>query len=123
MLLFSPGGRQIIDTAVDQLNDPHRREVWQRWASANPKVRRTGDPWDDGGAPLPREIVGIVLLALSEMARDMRHRRDLAASEDDIADLDNDLRRVKAVIRLLTDGPPTFVGPVQNRSKFALEGI
>src|SRR5260370_3694979 len=100
MLLFSPGGRQLINVAVDQLGDPYRKEVWQNWAAANPRVRRAGDPWDDGGQPLPREIVGIALLALSEMARRKRAEREIAASDDEIAALDNDLRRVKAVIRL-----------------------
>ena len=106
MLLFSPGGRQLINIAVEQLGDPYRQEAWQNWAAANPRVRRAGDPWDDGGEPLPREIVGIALLALSEMARRKRTEREIAASEDEIATLDNALSHVKAVIRLLTEGPP-----------------
>jgi hypothetical protein len=106
MLLFSPGGRQLINVAVDQLDDPQRRAVWQNWAATHPRVRRAGDPWDDGSEPLPREIVEIVLLALSEMARRKRAARETAKSEDDVAALDNDLSRVKAVVRLLTEGPP-----------------
>jgi hypothetical protein len=61
MLLFSPGGRQVIDAAVAQFEDPHGREVWQRWAAQNPRTRRAGDPWDDGGPPLPHEIVEVAL--------------------------------------------------------------
>jgi len=107
MLLFSPGGRKLIDTAVDNLGDPRRKETWERWAAANPRVRLAGDPWDDGGEPLPREIVEIALLALSELVRKLRAERDQAEqSEDDVADFDNDLSRVKAVIRVLTEGPP-----------------
>ena len=106
MLLFSPGGRQIINAAVDQLGDPHQREVWQSWAAANPRVRRAGNPWDDGGPPLPREVVEIVLLTLSEMARAKRTAREHASSEDEAATFDNDLSRIKSVLRLLTEGPP-----------------
>jgi hypothetical protein len=106
MLLFSPGGRQIINSAVDQLGDPHRKELWQSWAAANPRVRLAGDPWDDGGPPLPREIVEVVLLALSEMAREKRASRDRAQSEDEVATFDNDLSQIKSVVRLLTEGPP-----------------
>jgi hypothetical protein len=107
MILFSPGGRQLIAVAVDNLGDPRRKEVWQRWAAANPRVRLAGDPWDDEGDPLPREIVEIALLALSELVRKLRAERDrVEHSEDDVADLDNDLSQIKAVIRLLTEGAP-----------------
>lgn len=106
MLLFSPGGRQLIELAVDRLGDPHRKSIWQEWAATHPRVRRAGDPWDDGGEPLPREIVEIVLLALSEFARAKRRERELARTEDDVASLDNDLSRIKAVLGLLTEGPP-----------------
>jgi hypothetical protein len=106
MLLFSPGGRQLINAAVDHLGDLSSKQIWQRWADANPRVRCAGDPWDDGGAPLPQEIVEIIRFALNEMAREMRNARDRAESEDDIADFDNDLSRVEAIIQLLTDGPP-----------------
>jgi hypothetical protein len=106
MLLFSPSGRRIIEVAVDQLGDPRRQKIWQAWAKQNPRVRRAGDPWDDGGTPLPGEVVETALLALNEMARAKRHERESARTEDDAASLDHDLSRIKAVIRLLTEGPP-----------------
>jgi hypothetical protein len=106
MIIFSPGGRQLINAAVDQQSDPARKYAWDLWAAANPRVRRAGDPWDDGRGPLPQEIVEIALSALGEMARRKRTEREMAQSEDDIAILDNDLSRIKAVVRLLTEGPP-----------------
>ena len=106
MLLFSPGGRQVIDAAVARLGDPHRMKVWQRWAAKHPQVRRAGDPWDDGGPPLPHEIVELVLFALGEMQREKLAAREHADSEDDVAAFDNDLSRIKSIVRLLTQGPP-----------------
>jgi|GEM_PF-1673962 hypothetical protein len=106
MLLFSPGGRQVIDAAVAQFEDPHGREVWQRWAAQNPRTRRAGDPWDDGGPPLPHEIVEVALRALDCLARAKSLAREHPSSEDEIAAIDNDLSRIKAVIRLLREGPP-----------------
>jgi hypothetical protein len=107
MLLFSPGGRRIVEVAVNQFAEPHRKRIWEAWARQNTRVRRAGDPWDDGGAPLPRDVVETALFALGEMARAKRHEREAAQTEDDIASLDNDLSRIKAVVRLLTEGPPT----------------
>jgi hypothetical protein len=106
MLLFSPGGRRVIEVAVDQFADPPGKRIWHAWARQHTRVRRAGDPWDDGGAPLPRDVVETVLFALNEMARAKRHERESARTEDDVASLDNDLSRIKAVIRLLTEGPP-----------------
>ena len=106
MLLFSPGGRGIIEVAVDQFADPHQKRIWQAWAKQNTRVRRAGDPWDDGSAPLPRDVVETALFALGEMVRAKRHEREVARTEHDLASLDNDLSRIKAVIRLLTEGPP-----------------
>lgn len=106
MLLLSESARQLIDAAVENLGDPARKQVWTAWANAHPRRRRAGDPWDDGDAPLPRDVVAVVLLALSEMGRRTRSRLDDPSSEDAISDIDNDLSHIKAIARLLMEGPP-----------------
>lgn len=106
MLLLSEGARQVIDAAVQELGDAAQQKTWQNWARAHPRTRRDGDPWDDGGPPLPRDVVGVMLLALDEMAQRMRSRLDEPATEDEISDLDNDLSYIKAIARLLVEGPP-----------------
>jgi hypothetical protein len=106
MLLLSEGTRRLIEAAVEDLDDSDRRQVWQAWANSHQRARRADDPWDDGGAALPRAVIEVALLALSERGRRMRSRLDEISSEDEIADLDNDLSHIKSVIRLLTEGPP-----------------
>jgi hypothetical protein len=106
MLLLSQGARQLIDAAVEELGDPTRKEVWRAWAAAHPRARRAGDFWDDGGPPLPHDVVEAALLALNEATRRKRSRIEAASSEDEISDLDNDLSHIKAVARLLREGPP-----------------
>jgi hypothetical protein len=106
MLLLSEGTRRLIDAAVDDLADPDRRKIWRDWAIAHPRSRRAGDPWDDGGPPLPGAITNVAITALSERWHRMRSRLEELSSEDEIADLDNDLSHITSVVRLLKDGPP-----------------
>jgi hypothetical protein len=125
MMLLSQGARRLIEVAVDELGDPARKEVWRTWSTANPRVRRAGDPWDDTEAPVPSDVVAIALFALDEMARRKRIRVEIASTEDEISELDNDLSHIKAVVaRLLKERPPVThktpawfwpskVGPVQ----------
>jgi hypothetical protein len=105
MLIFSPKARQLIERAVSNFTDPSRATIWRTWADANPNVRRAGEPWDDGGPPLPDEVVDTALLALDRMENSFIRRKEAVnLSEDEISDLDNDLGHLHAVQRFLIRG-------------------
>jgi hypothetical protein len=102
MLLFSAKTRQLLDVAVDRLPDQSRRGIWQAWAREHPRVRLPEGPGSDDGPPLPGGVADVALAALSEMADDMSSRR-ADMSEDEAADLENDLTYISAVTKLIED--------------------
>ena len=105
MLIFSPKARQLIDLAVSTFVDPRRAAVWKSWAKINPKMRLSGEPWDDGGPPLPNDVVETALLALDQMEGSIQHEKEnKGLSEDDISYLDNDLSHIHAVQQFLIRG-------------------
>ena len=105
MLIFSPKARQLVDWAVANFTEPPRIAIWKAWANDNLRVRRAGEPWDDGGPPLPGDVVEIALLALDRMEGSLENQKLQATlSEDEISDLDNDLSHLHAVQRFLIRG-------------------
>lgn len=105
MLIFSANARRLIDRAVAAFVEPPRAAIWQKWAEGNPGIRGPGDPWDDGGDPLPRDVVETALLALDRMEGDIERRKTAPnLSEDELSDLDNDLSQLHAVQRFLIRG-------------------
>ena len=105
MLIFSANARRLIDRAVAAFVEPVRAAIWQKWAATNPRTRGPGDPWDDGGEPLPRDVVETALLALNRMEGDIQRRKEPPnLSEDAVSDLDNDLSQLHAVQRFLIRG-------------------
>jgi hypothetical protein len=105
MLIFSPKARHLIDRAVSNFTEPSRAAIWRAWADANPRVRRSGEPWDDGGPPLPDDVVDTALLALDRMENSFTRRKEMPnVSEDEASDLDNDLSHLHAVQRFLIRG-------------------
>ena len=104
MFLFSAKTRQLLDNAVNALPDEHRRGIWHAWAREHPAVRRPGGPLDDGGPPLPGTVADVALSALRHMADYNRGRRaDSDVSEDELADLENDLTYITAVTKQIEE--------------------
>lgn len=100
MLNLSPLARQLIDEGVAALPNPQHRRVWTNWTREHPKARRPDDPLDDGRGPFPHEILNIILAALEHVSTKLLSQRARPAlSEDEIADLDNDLSYVRSVER------------------------
>jgi hypothetical protein len=100
MLIFSAKARQVVDGAVAALSDPSQQSIWQGWAEQHPRVRRPGDPIDDGSGPLPNDVTGVILVALERVVSDL-HQQRLRGEfpEDEVYVLDNDLSLVKSVER------------------------
>jgi hypothetical protein len=104
MLLFSAKARQLLDNAVNALPDVSRRAVWRTWASEHPYFRQPDGPADDGGPPLPGDVADVALYALQEMADSKTNRRTASnISEDEAADLENDLTYIRAVVRQIKE--------------------
>jgi hypothetical protein len=100
MLLFTWKTRRLIDSAVRRWGNEGQKALWQAWASENPQLRRPGGIIDDGGAPSSPEIMVVIRTALEQAETDKRsqlRRTDL--SEDEIADIENDLSYIKALLR------------------------
>ena len=102
MLIFSPTARQLIDEAVAELPSEALRAIWTSWTREHPAVRQIGTWADDGRGPFPREVLNIVFAALEGMSARLRlQRAEPTVSEDEIADLENDLSRIRSVERAL----------------------
>jgi hypothetical protein len=113
MLIFSPKARELVDLGFTNFTEPPRIAIWKAWADANPRVRRAGEPWDDGGPPLPGDVVEIALIALDKMEGSLKNQKlQPTLSEDDISDLDNDLSHLHAVQRFLVRGRALWANKV-----------
>jgi hypothetical protein len=105
MLIFSVGERQLINRAVNAHGNDSQRAIWRSWASSHPRVRRgPAEPWDDGTGPIPTEVADVARSALNQMFDAMMRRTTSAKlSEDETADLSNDLSEIRSVVEFLSE--------------------
>ncbi len=107
MLIFTLRARQLITRAINEYGDDGQRRLWRTWASAHPAARRGPvDPWDDGTGPMPSDLTNAIQSALDQMFDAMMHRLHSAnLSEDEAADLQNDLSYIRSVAKSLSLQP------------------
>jgi hypothetical protein len=105
MYLLSAQAREMIDEAVNALSDPAQRHIWQSWAERYPRLLLPDGPVPDDEPSMPADVTVVVLTALREMETTRRNRRraDPEISEDDRADLDNEITYIGAVTRLVQE--------------------
>ena len=105
MYLLSAQAREMISEAVAALNDPAQRVVWQSWAASHPRLRLPEGPIHDDEPPMSAEVAVVVLTALSQMETMKRNQRraEPNISEDDQADLDNEITYIGSVTRLVQE--------------------
>lgn len=106
MLIFTVGERQLINRAVNAYGNDAQRQVWRSWANIHPRVRRgPADPWDDGTGPLPRDVADAARSALNQLfVAIMQRAKSGNLSEDELADLGNDLSEIRSVGEFLSGG-------------------
>lgn len=106
MLIFTVGERQLINRAVNTYGNDSQRQAWRSWANSHPRVRRgPADPWDDGTGPLPQEAADAARSALNQMfVAIMQRAKSGNLSEDELADLSNDLSEIRSVGEFLSGG-------------------
>src|SRR5258707_10609954 len=105
MLIFSVGERQLINRAINAFGNDSQRAIWRSWANTHSRVRRgPAEPWDDGTGPLPAEVADVARSALNQMFGAMMSRATSAKlSEDEMADLSNDLSEIRSVVEFLSE--------------------
>jgi hypothetical protein len=103
MVIFTVGERELIERAVDRFGDDRQRLVWRSWARAHPRVRRgPADQWDDGEGPIPPPVAEVVGSSLDQLFEVKAQEAKLSVlSEDDLADLSNDLTEIRSLARSL----------------------
>jgi hypothetical protein len=111
MLIFTVGERQLINRAINAYGNDSQRAIWKSWANSHPRVRRgPAEPWDDGTGPIPAELADAARSALNQMFIAMTARATSAKlSEDEIADLNNDLSEIRSVGEFLSEQTATTV--------------
>jgi len=111
MLIFSVGERQLINRAINAYGNDSQRAIWRSWVSSHPRVRSgPAEPWDDGTGPIPAEVADVARSALNQMFMAMMSRTTSSKlSEDEIADLSNDLSEIRSVGELLSEQSATIV--------------
>lgn len=107
MLIFTVGERQLINRAVNTYGNDSQRQAWRSWVNSHQRVRRgPADPLDDGTGPLPQEAAEAARSALNQMFVAITQRaQSKNLSEDELADLSNDLSEIRSVGEFLSGGP------------------
>jgi hypothetical protein len=107
MLIFTFKARRLISRAVNVYGNDHQREVWRSFASAHPEMRRgPADPYEDGKGALSPEVADVARSVLNQMFNAMQLRLKEGLSEDEIADLSNDMAFIRSVARTLNRQAP-----------------
>jgi hypothetical protein len=105
MTILTAKARQMIEYGIADFGDHHQRKIWYSWEQANPAVRGPGQSWETATGKLPYEVVATALYVLEHVARGKRRQLENAGlTEDEVADLDNDLGYIKSLQRFLLDG-------------------
>lgn len=106
MATLTAKARQLIERGIEEVGDVHHRKVWYSWTQANRDVRGPGGAIEK----LPVEVLATAFYALEHVARCKRRRlEERGISEDDVADIDNDLSYIRAVERSLAQSLPERV--------------
>jgi hypothetical protein len=107
MLIFTPKAKQTIGNAIFNFGNDSQRAIWQNWIASHPEARRgPNDPWDDGKGPMSDDVRAVALSSL-------RNRFDMlmntfksgSLSEDDAADLNDDLAYIRSIVNSLENPP------------------
>jgi len=111
MLIFTVKAVRLIDSAIAQYGRDSHRELWRKWYGQHPGVRRgPKDPLDDGTGPMPEDVRGAVLETLTIMWGARLEELSKITSEDDRADLENDLAYIRSV-KQSVENPPQVAAP------------
>jgi len=108
MLIFTLKARRLITRAVNAFGDDRQRKIWLEWSAAHPETRRgPADPFEDGGGAFPPEVATVAHSVLNQIF-DAQTRRlnSNKLSEDEEADLSNDIAFIRSVVNLLNRHTP-----------------
>ena len=109
MLIFTVKAIRLLDGAFLRYGNDAQRALWRNWGSRHTAVRRSSDdPIDDGSGPMPDDVKRDVLEVLAAMYFARMGEREKITSEDDLADLDNDLAYINSVKHSI-ENPPARV--------------
>jgi hypothetical protein len=103
MLIFTLRAKRLIGNSILDFGDDSQLAIWRRWVAAHPEVRRgPNDPWDDGKGPMPTDVRDAALSSLRRRLEMMMRRFETEKlSEDEVADLSNDLADIRSVTKSL----------------------
>ncbi len=107
MLIFTLKARRLINRAVNAYGNDHQRETWRSFARTHPEVRRgPADPYEDGKGALSPDVADVARSVLNQMFNAMQLRLKEGLSEDEVADLSNDLALIRSVVKTLNRQAP-----------------
>jgi hypothetical protein len=108
MLILTLKTRRLIDRAMNTYGSDHQREVWRAFVRAHPDVRRgPADGYEDGAGAFPPEAGEVVRSVLNQMFDATERRaKSSSLSEDEIADLSDDLAFIRSVMKTLNRYAP-----------------
>ena len=91
MLILTLKARRLITRAVDAFGNDRQREIWRAWSAAHP----------DGAGAFPPKVASVAHSVLNQMF-DAQTRRlnSNKLSEDEEADLSNDIAFTRSVVKL-----------------------
>jgi hypothetical protein len=102
MLILTLKARQLINRSVNTFGNDQQRAVWRSFIAEHPDVRHgPADPYEDGSGAFPPDVAEVARSVLNQMFAAMQARLKGTLSEDEIADLSNDLAFVRSVMRTL----------------------
>jgi hypothetical protein len=107
MLIFTLKAKRLIGDAISNFGDDSHLAVWRKWTADHPEVRRgPKDPWDDATGPMPGYIREVALTSLRRRLDALMRRVETEKlSEDEIADLTNDVAETRSIARFIENPP------------------
>jgi hypothetical protein len=108
MLILTLKARRLITRAVNAYGNDHQREIWRAWSASHQDVRRgPADAFEDGAGAFPPEVATVAHSVLNQMFDAQTRRLNSGTlSEDEEADLSNDIAFIRSVVNLLNRHAP-----------------
>lgn len=104
MEIFTLRARAAIQIAIDDYGTDTEKDTWQRWAAANPQVRKeANDPVDDGTGPIAPELYDSIISSLRRRYEHLRRQgRSPCVTRDEMVDLSNKMSYLYSIARRLS---------------------
>lgn len=107
--VFSWKSKAFIDNSVLTWGTDEQRRLWREWSENRPIRQGPDDPTDDGTGPMAEDVRDAVVDCVRQRYLYLLERtKSPIATEDSIADDENDATLLKCIARWLLGNEPAW---------------